>query len=123
MDLAKSWYRRFVLVLLCIALAAAIYVVHLGNTDSWPEIGCSFAGSRVVRDYVADDPRAIMLYRGEYRLRYTVGAQEYFVWAKSGWADLDRQFIQDKIDSVPKRCNFRVRYNPRHPSEAIAVRK
>jgi hypothetical protein len=111
------------LLLLCGAVAAGIYVVHLGNTDSWPETDCTVVGDRVVRDDVADSHRAIVMYKGEYRLRYTVGAQEYFVWANSGWADVDRQFIQDKVDSLPDRCDFHVRYNPRRPSEAIAVRK
>jgi hypothetical protein len=110
-------------VLLCGAVAAGIYVARLGNTDSWPETSCTVAGGRTVRADVADSQRAIVMYKGEYRLRYMVGSQEYFLWANSGWADVDRQFIQDKLDSVPDRCNFRVRYNPHRPSEASAVHK
>jgi hypothetical protein len=63
------------------------------------------------------------MYRGEYRLRYTVSGQEYYVWANSGWTDVDKQFIQDKVASLPDKCDFRIRYNPLHPSEAIAVRE
>jgi hypothetical protein len=115
--------RWFALVLLGGAVASGIYFVHLGNTDSWPETGCTVAGGRVVRDDVADSSRAIVMYRGEYQLRYTVNEQEYYVWAKSGWADVDRQFIQDKVDNPPAKCDFTVRYNPRHPSDALAIRK
>src|SRR5260370_22859306 len=116
----KLW---FVLALLGGAVASGIYFVNLGNTDSWPETGCTFAGGRVVRYDVADSSRAIVMYRGEYRLRYTVNHHEYYVWAKSGWADVDRQFIQDKVDNPPAKCDFSVRYNALHPSEALAVRK
>jgi len=77
----------------------------------------------VAREYVADSHQAIVMYRGEYRLRYTVSGQDYFVWANSGWSDVDKQFIQDKVTFLPDTCGFRIRYNPRHPSEAIAVRK
>jgi hypothetical protein len=63
------------------------------------------------------------MYRGEYRLRYKVGEHDYYVWANSGLADADRQFIQDKVDDPPDKCDFRIRYNPHRPSEAIAVRK
>jgi hypothetical protein len=111
------------IVLLAGAVGAGIYVVHVGNTDSWPEVGCSLAGSRVVRANVADSFRAIVMYRGEYQLRYLVGGREYYVWANSGWLDVDKQFVETKVDSLAGNCDFRVRYNPRRPSEAIVVRK
>jgi hypothetical protein len=119
----KKRNRCIALLLLCGAVGSGLYLVHLGNTDSWPETGCAVVGNRIVRNDVADSHRAIVMYRGEYRLRYTVSGQEYYVWANSGWADVDRQFIQDKVDYLPDTCDFRIRYNPRRPSEAIAVRK
>jgi hypothetical protein len=66
-------------------------------------------GNRIVRHDVADSHRAIVMYRGEYRLRYTVSGQEYYVWANSGWTDVDKQLIQDKVASLPDKCDFRVR--------------
>jgi hypothetical protein len=63
------------------------------------------------------------MYRGEYRLRCSVGGQDYLVWAKSDWFDVDKQFIQDKVDFLPDTCDFRIRYNPRRLSDAIAVKK
>ena len=63
------------------------------------------------------------MYGGEYRLRYTVGGQEYYVWANAGWADVDKEFVQHKVDHLPDKCDFHIRYNPRRPAEAIAVPK
>ena len=120
---SKKRNRWIALLLLCGAVASGFYLVHLGNTDSWPEAACFVVGNRIVRNDVADSHRAIVMYRGEYQLRYTVSGQEYYVWAHSGWTDVDKQFIQGKVDYLPDKCDFRVRYNPRRPSEAIAVRK
>lgn len=111
--------------LLCVVFVAGTYIVRLGSTDDWPETNCVFAGSRVVRDVVPPAPvrsHVIVLYRGEYRLRYTVEDRDYFVWASSGWADPDQRFVEAKMDYTPEHCNFRIRYNPAHPSEAFAVR-
>ncbi len=77
----------------------------------------------MTRGDVADSFRDIVMYKGEYQLRYTVGGHEYHLWALSGWADPDKQFVQTKVDYLPDRCDFRVHYNPLRPAEAIAVRK
>src|ERR1700686_1893882 len=119
----KRRVRWIAPLLVCGLVASGIYLVRLGNTDSWPQTDCTVVGNRVARESVADSSRAIVMYRGEYRLRYTVSGQEYFVWANSGWSDIDKQFIQDKVDSLPDKCGFRIRYNPRPPSEAIAIRR
>ena len=117
------WKWGISIVLVSMAVGSAVYLIHARSTDSWPETSCTVAGNRVVRDDFADSSRAIVMYRGEYRLRYTVGGNEYFVWANSGWSDVDKQFVQDKVDSLSDRCDFRVRYNPNRPSDAIAVHK
>ena len=77
----------------------------------------------MVRENVAPEGRAIVLYRGEYRVSYAVDGHEYYIWASSGWSDVDKQFVQDKVDSRSDRCDFRIRYNPHRPSDAIAVPK
>lgn len=77
----------------------------------------------MVRADVAASFRAIVMYRGEYQLRYVVGGHEYYVWANSGWFDVDKEFVETKVDSLGGNCDFRVRYNPSRLSEAIAVRK
>jgi hypothetical protein len=110
--------------LLAVAFSAVLALfLRLGSTDAWPETRCTVAGSRVIRADVADSFRAIVLYKGEYHLRYSVGGHDYYVWANSGWADPDREFVQSKIDYLPDTCEFRVRYNPVRPSDAIAVRR
>jgi hypothetical protein len=63
------------------------------------------------------------MYKGEYQLRYAVAEHDYYVWATSGWADVDKEFVQSKLDHLPDTCDFDIRYNPRRPSDAIAVRK
>src|SRR5208337_1152061 len=119
----RSWKLGIVVALLSGTLGLVIYLVRVGSTDSWPEANCTVAGSRVVRAVVADSFRAIVMYKGEYQLRYVVGGHEYYVWANSGWADVDKQFVQARLDSLPAHCEFRVRYNPSRPSESVAVRK
>jgi hypothetical protein len=84
---------------------------------------CTVAGTRVIRAEVADSFRTIPMYRGEYHLRYVVSGHEYYVWAKSEWADVDRHFVQDRVGAHVDQCDFLIRYNPIGPSDAIAVRK
>ena len=115
------WSIAVVVLLAAVGLGALL--IHIGNTDSWPETNCTVAGTRVVRADVADSGRAIVMYRGQYQLDYSVNGQDYSVWADSGWSDVDRQFVQDKVDARTEHCDFRVRYNPNHPSEAVAVHK
>jgi len=117
-----AWKWGIASVFLLVALGITVYLVHFGSTDSWPQTNCSIVGSRVVRDDLQDQSRFTVLYRGEYHLRYVVNGQEYFVWAKSGWKDVDQRFVQSKLDEAG-RCDFRVRYNPAQPSDAIAVRQ
>ncbi len=62
----------------------------------------------------------VILYRGEYRLRYTVNGQQYFTWADAGWINESKELAEEKIMALPPSCMFRVQYNPRHPAEAVA---
>jgi hypothetical protein len=91
-DTRRGWWIAGALLVLTIALVVSL-ILHFGNPDSWPEARCTVAGSRVIRADVADSFRAIVLYRGEYQLRYSVGGQDYYLWASSGWADPDRAFV------------------------------
>lgn len=116
--------KRWIWWTLPVALVVAIaLVLHFGSTSSWREADCTVTGSRVVRADVADSFRATVLYKGEYHVRYSVGGHDYYQWANSGWADPDREFVQAKIDSLPETCDFQVRYNPLHPSEAVVLHK
>ena len=121
--LIKRWSLILIFVLL---LAGGAYLIHLGSTERWPETDCAFAGRRVVRDIVPPQPvrsHVIVLYKGEYRLRYTVRGQDYYVWASSGWADPEKQFVETQMEDLPEHCDFRIRYNPARPSEAFVVSK
>ena len=117
--------KRWPLILISLLfVAGAAYLIHLGSTERWPETDCAFAGSRVVKDVVPPAPvrsHVIVLYKGEYRLRYSVGGQDYYVWASSGWADPEKQFVETKMEYLPEHCDFRIRYNPARPSEAFVV--
>lgn len=117
----RKW--AIALALIACGIALCSYVLHVGNTDSWPETTCTVDSSRVMRENVADSFRNTTLYRGQYRLRYSVGGREYYVWANAGWSDANRQFVQDRVGALPDQCNFRVRYNPVNPAEAIADRR
>lgn len=63
------------------------------------------------------------MYRGQFELRYTVNERDYFIWADAGWLDTDKQFVRQKLDPLPKSCDFVVRYNPRSPEESVASRR
>jgi len=121
--LIKRW--PIILVLL-VLVAGTAYLINLGSTEKWPETDCTFAGSRVLKDVVPPEPgrsHVIVLYKGEYRLRYTVRGIDYFTWVSSGWADPEKQFVEAKMDPLPEYCAFRIRYNPARPSEAVVVSK
>lgn len=119
----KNWKLGIIIVLLSGALALGTYLVRVGSTNSWPVTDCTVDGSRVVPVDVADSFRAIVMYKGEYHLRYVVDGREYYVWANSGWSDPDERFVRAKVESRVARCDFRVQYNPDRPSESTAVRK
>jgi hypothetical protein len=102
---------------------SGIYLDRLTSTNSWQETRCAVVGSRVVRSDVADSFSAMVMFKGEYELRYTVGGREYSLWVDSGWADTSHQFVETKLESLPEYCAFDIRYNPRKPSQAIATRK
>jgi uncharacterized membrane protein len=75
----NKWW--IVLTLICLALGGA-YVIYLGSTEGWSETDCTVAGSRVVRDVAAPvRSHVVVLYKGEYHLRYTVRGKDYYVWA------------------------------------------
>jgi hypothetical protein len=84
----RHWKWGVAIVLLSAAMGSAVYLIRAGNTDSWPVTSCTVAGTRVTRADVADSFRTIPMYWGEYRLRYVVSGREYYIWAKSGWADV-----------------------------------
>jgi hypothetical protein len=101
-------------------LAIGIYLINFKNTSSWQETRCVVAGSRVI-PADARGKRNVVIYRGQYQLRYTVNERDYYVWADSEWEASLKEFVQNKMDHLPEHCNFRVRYNPQQPAEAIAV--
>jgi hypothetical protein len=42
---------------------------------------------------------------------------------RAGWSDPEKQFVQAKVDYLPAHCDFRIRYNPVRPSDAVVVSK
>jgi hypothetical protein len=62
----------------------------------------------------------VILYRGEYRLRYIVNGQQYFTRADAGWINGSKELAAEEIGEPPSVCMFRVQYNPRNPAEAVA---
>jgi len=119
--------RKHLHKLVGLTFAAAIlglvsYLVYAGRTDSWPKAGCTISGSRVIRYDASDSWRDIIMYRGQFQLQYEVDGRNYYTWADAGWLDKDKDFVQQKVASLPERCDFSVRYNPKNPSEAVAVK-
>jgi hypothetical protein len=62
----------------------------------------------------------VILYRGEYRLRYIVNGQEYFTWAEARWLVESKELAAEKVGELPPSGMFRLQYNPRNPAEAVA---
>jgi hypothetical protein len=121
----RRHYTKWVFWFVVIGLfGVAIYLVHHGNIDSWQEADCAVIGNRVIRDYVgAAHASVLVLYKAQYQLRYTVGGRDFYIWADAGVSDTDKRFVEGKVDYLPEHCNYRVRYNPIHPDEAIAIWK
>ena len=38
-------------------------------------------------------------------------------------SDPEKQFVEARMDYLPDHCNFRIRYNPDRPSEAVVMSK
>lgn len=116
--------RSILLAMLAGVIGLVIYLAVTGRTGFWPAAPCSIVNRRVVR---ADVPlggyrSVVILYRGQFQLRYVVGDREYFIWADTSWVDDDPAFIESKLDSYSEsRCEYHVRYNPRNPAEAVAT--
>ena len=92
-----------------------------GRTNSWPHTTCTIADTRVVRvDSAFKRDTPIIMYHGEYQLLYAVKGQEYRIWKRSGWFDVDRQFIERKMSEPRTSCPYDIQFNPRNPAEAVA---
>jgi len=119
----RTWKLGIGFVLISGFVILALYLFKTGSTSSWPEADCSITGSRVIRTVAGEAGRAIISYKGQYHLRYVVGGHEYYLWTNSGWFDADEKFVQEKVETLPSRCEFRIRYNPEKPSDSVAERK
>ena len=120
---SKRHRTKWVFWILVIGLSGgAIYLVHQGNTDSWQETDCIVVGNRVIPDYVGYAHGGVLaLYKGQYQLRYTVNSRDFYVWADARVTDSDKRFVESKVDYLLEHCDYRVRYNPANPREAIAI--
>lgn len=98
-----------------------VYLVIVGRTDSWPTTDCTIVESRVVRDDGPYGPMGsvMVLYKGEYQLRYHVNDQDYRTWVNAGWEDKDPKFVESKVSYLPESCPYIVRYNPKNPAETV----
>jgi len=121
---ARRHLRRIMLVAAFAGvIVLIIYVVLAGRTESWSEVPCRIIASRVVRaDVQTPAYRSVtILYRGQFQLRYVVSDRVYAIWVDTSWVDDDPAFIERKLAAHPEnQCEYRVRYNPRNPSEAVA---
>jgi len=64
----NKYQRRLASALIGGVLIFGIYLVHLGNTDTWQETGCAVVGSRVIPEGVQSERHIVMIYRGQYQL-------------------------------------------------------
>jgi hypothetical protein len=109
-------------VCLAVVISALVYAGHAGSTDRWPEArSCTVVGSRVVVAGVAGDSvkDPVVIYRGEYHIRYLAKGKAYFVWAESEFIDSDKTYVAGRLNDLPTNCPVRVQYNPLHPAEAV----
>jgi hypothetical protein len=93
-----------------------------GRANRWPEArNCVAVDSRVVVAGVVrgsmKDP--VILYRGEYRIRYVVKGKVYFTWAESKWLEPDKHFVEENVSKLTTECPVHVFYDPWHPDESL----
>jgi hypothetical protein len=105
-----------------LAFALLVYWGFSARAGWWRDVPYTVVGSRVAPDRVVRGTmkQPVILYRGEYRLRYIVNGQEYFTWADAGWINESKELALEKVEEVPPSGMFRVQYNPRNPTEAVA---
>ena len=87
-------------------VAGFAYLLSVGNTHSWPKVQCRVTSTRVIRSVVERSPgtSALVLYRGQAELQYTVGGKSYYIWTDSEWSDKDKKFVEDKMNNLSERC-------------------
>jgi hypothetical protein len=61
-------------------------------------------------------------YAGQCLVQYTVAGRRYSVWAGSGYMDIDRKFVEERVTNCPVDHYF-VHYNPKQPAESYANRQ
>ena len=119
----KRHHTKWILwFLLICAFGGATYLFRRAYAD-WQQTSCTVIGNRAIQEYVADSSRALVMYQGQYRLRYVVAGRDYYVWANAGVTDPEKRFVEDKIYYLPERCDYMVRYDPEHPENSVAIRK
>jgi len=83
----------------------------------WPSTEGNPVATRVAP--AADASFAVNVYYGECKLRYIADGNEYFLWA-TAHTFFDESAARQKMSSCPV-SSFVVRYDPKHPADAIAV--
>jgi hypothetical protein len=62
----------------------------------------------------------VVLYRGEYRIQYTVRGERYLVWTDSGLTSPDKHSVEEQIKKLPVDCPVRVKYNRLNPAQNVS---
>ena len=109
-------------VCLGVVISALIYAGNAGSTEWWPEArSCSVVGSRVVVAGVTGDSvkDPVVIYRGEYHIRYVAKGKAYFLWAESEFIDSDKMYVEERLKDLSIDCPVRVQYNPHNPAESV----
>ena len=117
----KEWHLILLLVTVAV-IAILVYLGYKGRTGYWPHVSCSFVGSRAVQDIEAAGQfgAPVVMYQGQYDVQYTVEGRNYRAWVNAPWLDLNKQFVQDRVNTLPDNDKCDVRYDPRHPANGIA---
>ena len=89
--------------------------------SSWPETrGCKVVGARTVREATGLRGEPYFLYYGEYRLEFNVNGERYSVYARSPFLDVDESVVLQRLQELPKSCEYSIYYNPEDPTQAHA---
>ena len=96
----------------------AYLLLALRLPSDWPTVPGNVISVRIVPMAVGVYPMTAE-YRGEALLQYSVNGHSYTVWANAGIIDSEPAWVEHRTRS----SNYRVRYNPKHPEQAEAMRE
>jgi len=105
-----------------VAILVALYVIFRWidqrTTPRWLSVHGSVAGRRIVSEPSSGIAGQSLLWKGEYKVAYSVTGREYTVWSDSGIKGESEDEIRLALAGRHPSCH--VQYDPSKPESSVA---